>query len=394
MKPIAQKRIQRLVLARRLLKWVIAPILITAFAYPLSRLFVQAEGPDRTVYRPIHLETEERLTWGPRTVWSKKPHKGRPMDPETRVLLTRGYEAAWRRLSEAKRAAEDTALDRLFTDGALTQVRKAVETARKSDVLIEEVSTDHWLQLDLFSADGRTAILHDQGHRRRYLARHRTTGTVLAEGEDVSAFDVAMRLEDGDFRVSHIVRTGDGERLSAEEAREDALRSLKSRNSLEPHPTEVSFTEPPMIRFPTNQFEVSTFDHEVAKAAAREVKGVRLMVPFADAGGGSVSESTLQQFQETLESLSKNGMRATVALLSDRRNDDLGHWPEADRHVEAFVSKGRSHPAIVGWEIVRARPQQGWNASDAGRFSAFLLERGVMYDPVHPILIKELNGGS
>lgn len=139
-------------------------------------------------------EVDTRTTWRP-----DEPDTGREMEPATRDRLGAALTRAWLQLAISHAAGTDVDLATSFSDTALDGVREAVATG---DVLALDVHA-HGLTLRLYSADGVIVSLTDEVTLTRTVRRDDGTTEAL---RSVDTYDVVLFLDDGNWRVQHLVR--------------------------------------------------------------------------------------------------------------------------------------------------------------------------------------------
>lgn len=154
-------------------------------ADPASALHVVPALPD---------DVDVTTTWLP-----DPPDPGRVVSPAVRREVTSDLARAWIQLAQAHRSASPDGLDTYFTDRALDAVTEAVAQAdgtHRLDV------TSHTLSLRFHSADGQVIGLSDE----LTVGRADVVGDAVIERQQVEAYDVILTLEDGTWRVTHLVR--------------------------------------------------------------------------------------------------------------------------------------------------------------------------------------------
>ncbi len=124
---------------------------------------------------------------------------GRAMEPATRRLIERDHVRAWRQLGLSHEAGEAIALDTYFTGPGLDGVSEAVEAGALAALDVHA----HDLHLRTYSADGQIIAYEDRVLATRTV---RTPSGLVAE-TTLDTYDVVAVLEDGTWRIRHLVRT-------------------------------------------------------------------------------------------------------------------------------------------------------------------------------------------
>ncbi len=399
----------RVFLTRRGFQWLGALVIVVVTAYLVGRAFVAAAKPGPKAFVPIFLETEEKILWGPRSVWlADAGDVGRPMDRWNRTTLQRGYEAAWRRLFEAKRADHPLALEREFAPPALRGAEDSVDGARVSPYATDEVALEHALELHQYTYDGRVAHVRDRCLRTAFVVRDRKTGASLARGSDEGTFDALLRLEDGYWKISDLQRIGpaacpappplpplpfapvrtEGDRFVDEHGDVDVrgINDVRSGLAGGDFVRNAALTKPDTE--PPDPLAKVAADFERLGGAG--IKFVRIPVHFDGAGGGIPTEIALDRLTRVLDLALRNHLRVLFTLFGGRRNVDLAYWPEVDRHLEAILGTFREHPALFGWDLMNG-PDAEFKVQpedDVLAFLRFVAQRATRYDPDHPRTIS------
>lgn len=399
----------RTILTRRGFQWLGALLLVAITAYLVGRAFVAAAKPDPKAFAPIFLETEEKILWGPHTVWLPDVGDvGRPMDRWNRGSLQRGYEAAWRQLFEAKRSVRPIALEREFAPPALRGAEDSVAGAHASAYTTDEVALEHALELHQYTYDGRVAHVRDRCLRAAFVVRDRTSGATVGRGSDEGSFDALLRLEDGYWKISDLKRLGPANcpvraplaQLPVAPVRVVGARfvdaggevAVRGINDVRVGLAGSDFVRNRALTKPDAEppDPLPKVAEDLARLGAAGVKFVRIPIHFEGAGGGVPTETALDRLARTLDVAGRHGLRVLFSLFGGRRNVDLALWPEVDRHLEAILGTFRRHPALFGWDLMNGpdaeflvQPKE-----DVVAFLRFLAGRAAVYDPEHPRTIS------
>lgn len=130
------------------------------------------------------------------------PELVREMEPETRLDLTETWLRAWSQFSVVADTGDTVGLEVYFAGSALDALRAAApEMAGRS---LEQLS--HELRVDFYSADGSIVALEAPATRvRRRVWDDRASGSAVWE-ETTERYEAVLVLEDGNWRVRHLVR--------------------------------------------------------------------------------------------------------------------------------------------------------------------------------------------
>ncbi len=128
--------------------------------------------------------------------WLPDADTRRPMEPDTRNALAVAWIRSWEARDLYLSTGREEAIEASFSGPALTAVRAAAPGPR-----IEPI--DHQIRLERYSADGLVvAIRVERSRLQREIPIAQSSLWVLSEEQ----YDAILQLEDGNWRVVHLVR--------------------------------------------------------------------------------------------------------------------------------------------------------------------------------------------
>lgn len=195
-------------------KFVVACCLVTLFAIVVvrsmaSRLAAASKGADPiAAFHPAMTpvgDIEAVVTWLP------DAPTGRPMEPSTRVEITRSYAAAWATLDRAAQGDPAAPIEAYFSGSAVlvaSDARLAGESSAVDSpaVVVESVTRHlrHRLRLTSYSDDGSiVGVDVEEMVTERFID---PAGSPVVD-RSVDRMRLVMVLEDGRWRVRLMERT-------------------------------------------------------------------------------------------------------------------------------------------------------------------------------------------
>ena len=278
---------------------------------------------------------------------------GREMEPFTRTQIASAYERAWLQWNISLLRNEPYGLRTYFAGPALDAIQESIPA---SDELVEQTNTSHRLRLHFYSADGSIVSLSDEA---AYITRivYGTDGKVIHAVEYRCTFDIVLMLEDGNWRIRHMVQR------SAKEAFSE-ISNTKPSMFVSQHKRKLLLNGEPYHVAGINYYPQATpwnlfWQHYDAEVIARDfdkirdlgLNSVRVFVPFEQFGGSDVDPIMLAHLDDLLDQAEARQIKVVVTLFDFYTGYDLLLWPKADRHLETIVSRFADHPAVLAWDV-------------------------------------------
>jgi hypothetical protein len=324
-----------------------------------------------------------RLTWRPDIT-----DVGRTPSPIERSEIESAYLRAWLQLSLSQRRGEAYGLKTYFAGAALEAVRADILANSAAGLTIESVVTEHDLELRFLSIDGSIASIADHRAVSDFVVTTSDDSTV-ATGTERSAYDVIMRLEDGNWRVRHLVRR-EVEPLRPGPCkppeRADIVTRARRNLLLNGRPFRVRGVALVTGRGP--DFWSSGEDrwaNDLDATRRLNANAVRVLVPFDGFGGPAVGVGERAKLNAFLDLAHERGLKVIVSLFERYDDFDLLRWPRSDRHLQALLEPLCDHPAILAWDM-SARPERALTSRARARGRRWLehtLRLARLYDPHH-----------
>ncbi len=155
-------------------------------------------------------DIDERLHW-----MADHPNveDARQMEPPTRDAISDAYLRAWAQLGIAYELGQPYGLQTYFTGQALAQVSRTLTETVAAGWQVNRTNLHHELELYFYSDDGSIVAFTDYDSRLVQHIRRGDSGlSQLVESADV--WQMLMLLQDGNWRIIHLRRTGEAEKAN------------------------------------------------------------------------------------------------------------------------------------------------------------------------------------
>ena len=159
-------------------------------------------GADRSSM--LHIKLEDNQVYLPKVIWSDTINPGRPIEKQTLLDIEKDYLNAWYVRHVAYQTNDMLGIDDYYTTKAKQDIIKFIEDNKAKGVSIQSTTIKHNLSLDFYSADGQLAVLTDKNVKE--YQRIYKEDQLLLETEIISDYKVLLLLEDGFWRIRHLVK--------------------------------------------------------------------------------------------------------------------------------------------------------------------------------------------
>ncbi|MFN8501388.1 hypothetical protein [Kouleothrix sp.] len=345
-------------------------------------------------------DLHNRLAWD-----ADDADTARPIDAFTRSQIEVAYQRAWLQWNLSYIKGEPYGLKTYFTGPALAAAGDAVRASAAGQLRVEQIDTDHQLQLHFYSANGSIAAFTDHGALVAQVIRD-ASGTVVYAGETRADYDVVMIIEDGAWHVRHWLRRDAAPAPAAGPARSCAgcvaLAQAAATPRLERNG--ASFVAAGANYYPQAtpwdafwaQYDPAIIDRDFSRIKGLGLNSVRVFVPYQQFGGARIAPAMLAHLADLLDRAQAQRLVVIVTLFDFRAEYDLLHWPDADRHLEALLTRFASHPAILAWDLKNEPDLDDASAGAAvvDAWLAHIAAQARRYDPNHLLTIGWSSAGA
>jgi hypothetical protein len=152
----------------------------------------------------LHLEKETITTYLPKVTWEKLTNVGREMDKKTLKTIEKNYLFSWQVKNRAFEVNSKKGLLDFYTQKAQLNLFHAIDYNLKNKISIESTTIKHSPQLNFYSEDGLQIVFTDKNvveFQKIYKDKK-----LITQIQDTATYKVMMLLEDGFWRVRHMVK--------------------------------------------------------------------------------------------------------------------------------------------------------------------------------------------
>lgn len=321
---------------------------------------------------------------------------GRKLEPFTRTQIEGAYLRAWLQWNLSLLRGEPYGLKTYFVGPALASVSNSISDAKTHGWRVAQADTMHQLRLHFYSADGSIVAFTDQNALVAQLIRD-AAGDVVFTGDTRSTYAVVMLLEDGNWRVRHLVRTEGADLVAPTSGSALAPAGFITRSgdalALDGQPYRIAGVNYYPQRSPWDyfwpQYNTQIIDQDFAIIHSLGLNTVRVFIPFEQFGGAHVDPIFLMRLADLLDRADTHGLKVIVTLFDFRADYRMLLWPEADRHLETLLTRFADHRAILAWDL-KNEPDLDYTAAGRETVNAWLghtSRLARLYDPNHLITI-------
>lgn len=137
-------------------------------------------------------------------------------------------------------------------------------------------------------------------------------------------------------------------------------------------------------RYPRDSVKV-----DFAAMTAAGANTIRVFVSYAATGGPRPDALHLENMRHLLDTAADNRLEVIVTLFDLHLPYAPENWPDADAHLEAWLSRFATHDALLAWDI-KNEPDldfPSFGEAHVRHFLRFAAERARVYDPNHMLTV-------
>ena len=190
-------------------------------------------------------------------------------------------------------------------------------------------------------------------------------------------------LEDGFWRIRHIIKTNNSETNNTTPIIEknDVLDfSIKGINY---YPQKT-----PWLEF-WNKYDKSVVDKDFELIKNLGLNTVRIFLPYNDFGAAEVSLEKINHLRTTLDLAEQKSLKVIITFFDFYSNYNIIDYSLCDRHLEQIISKVKNHKAILQYDL-KNEPDLDFKHANEKKvldWLKFISERIKLYDNNTPITI-------
>ena len=319
---------------------ILSYIAITALVvFGISSLYSYLNtGADRTAM--LHTDIKKIDQYLPKVVWEPLNNEGRPMDEQTLNAIENDYLDAWYVKHMAYKVNETIGIDDYYTDNARENIFNIIEQNTIENITIEGTTLEHHPTLEFFSEDGQLVVITDNDvveYKRIYENEH-----ILLETTEKSTYRVILLLEDGFWRIRHIIKQ------KTEVYNEDvtpASNKITAIKGINYYPQAT-----PWDMF-GDKFDTGIISKDFKLIKESGLNSIRIFVPYQDFGKANINTEKLKKLTQVLDLAETHQLKVMVTLFDFYGDYSVLNWTLNQRHAETIVATLKNHNALLAWDI-------------------------------------------
>ncbi|WP_340200539.1 glycoside hydrolase family 2 TIM barrel-domain containing protein [Ascidiimonas sp. W6] len=360
-------------------------LIVVAISNILSYLNTGAERSSM-----LHTSIDKQLAYQPEVEWQPLVNEGRSMESQTLQQIEKDYLNAWYIRNVAYLSNKKYGIKDFYTDSARVNLYKQIDYQVKNNLHIEGTTIAHHPELLFYSADGQMVVIKDKGVQRyeRVLDRKK----VLLENSEKDDFKAILLLEDGFWRIRHLVK----EKNSYSE------NTLQEKDRIVVKNGAFLINEQPFHLKGINYYPAKTpwdlfgkrFDSTILKKDFKLIKSIglnsiRIFIPYENFGKENVHPRKLEKLKIVLDLAQENDIKVVLTLFDFYGDYSVLNWTLTHRHAQQIVETLKNHPALLAWDI-KNEPDLDFESRGKRMVLAWLknmIKLIKSYDNSHPVTI-------
>ncbi|MEO9570019.1 MAG: cellulase family glycosylhydrolase [Polaribacter sp.] len=333
-------------------------------------------GADRS--KMLHTEVKKVEQYLPKVTWVLDGNEGRKISQQKIKAVENDYLDAWYVKHIAYKTNTRVGIEDYFTESARENIYNILDYNKLNKISIESTTLKHNLDIEFFSEDGQLIVLKDK-NALEYKKVFKDNKLIL-ETTEVSTYKYVLLLEDGFWRIRHMVKE------SSEKFNSTVLK------------TPINITNIKGINYypqatPWNMYG-DDFDINIIKNDFRIIKkaglnSIRIFVPYEDFGKANVNYKKLEKLKKVLDTALEIDIKVVITLFDFYGNYDVLDWTLNQRHTEKVVETFKDHEAILAWDV-KNEPNLDFNSRGKENVTAWLDFMIILIksiDKKHPVTI-------
>ncbi|NNK70372.1 MAG: cellulase family glycosylhydrolase [Flavobacteriaceae bacterium] len=358
-------------------------VLIGLVVFGISALFSYLNtGADRS--NMLHTEVKKIDQYLPDIEWSELNNLGREISQTTLNELENDYLDAWYVKHVAFMTNIETGIDDYYTESARENIFNIIALNKADSISIEGTTLSHQPTLEFYSEDGQLAVITDRNvleFKRIYEA-----DKMVLETREVSTYKVLMLLEDGFWRIRHMVK----EEVAPYKDEIDTVKLSGEIKGINYYPQGS-----PWDLF-GDYFDESVISDDFKLIKASGLNSVRVFIPYEDFGKANVKKEKLNKLKLLLDLALIHDLKVILTLFDFYGDYSVLDWTLNREHARTIVSEFKDHEAIMAWDL-KNEPNLDFDSRGRENVMAWLetmIDLVKSVDEIHPVTIGWSNAGS
>ncbi len=308
-------------------------------------------GADRSAM--LNTPIKSRRLYLPEVIWDTSAYEGRPMEKQSLGEIERDYLNSWYVKNLAYQTNKTYGVADYFTDSARVNIFNTIIHNKKNNIQLNNTTTAHHPELKFYSADGQLVVFNDKNVLE--YSESIENDKILDRSVDTSSYRVMMLLEDGFWRVRHMVKQ------AAETA---GIQDTVGKKAWEVVGDEIQFKDEKYKIKGINYYPQANpwdlfgeeFDPEIIEGDFKIISNaglntIRIFVPYEDFGKAVLKEEKLQKLKTLLNLADGNALKVMVTLFDFYGDYSVLDWTLTHEHARQLAGRFKDHPAILAWDV-------------------------------------------
>lgn len=310
------------------------------FVYGITSLFTFLNtGADRS--KMLRSEVFKTQQYIPKLTWAPLHNLGRKMDLPTLKNIEKNYLDAWYIKHISYQINTFKGIENYYTDSAEKNLFEFIDYNKKENIHIEGTTLEHNPNINFFSEDGQLVSLTDFGVKE--YKRIYKNDTLLIEKEEIFDYKAILLLEDGFWRIRHLVK-------------EPSLKPHKNTLPFEGYP---NFKIKGINYYPQNsawdtfgeKFNEETLVKDFNIIRNSGLNTIRIFIQYEDFGKAELKPEKLNKLKILLDIAEKEELKVIVTLFDFYGDYSVLDWTLTTKHAETIVQQFKEHNAILAWDV-------------------------------------------
>lgn len=281
----------------------------------------------------------------PSIFWKTNNCEGRFMEEQTLQNIEKDYMFAWQIRNNAYRTNTSGGLNGYYTDSAKNEFMRIIKVNADRKIQINGTRLTHNIDVKFYSADGQMVVFEDKNVAQ--INQFIQDDIMLNTQQQLADYKVMMLLEDGYWRVRHMVTENTEERtgLLRIEGTPEMAEEISKMKGTNYYPQDS-----PWEMF-GDKFDSETIRQDFTFMHKMGLNTIRIFVQFKDFGKEYILEDKLLKLQFVLDVATENHLKVIVTLFDFYGNYDVSDFLPTIKHAKHLVMRFKDHPAIFAWDI-------------------------------------------
>ncbi len=300
----------------------------------------------------LHLAVKSSQVYLPKTTWLSFDNPGREMEEQTAQEITKDYLNSWHIKNVAYKDNSTFGIQDYYTDSAQVNLIKSIGYNAEKKLKLLTTTLSHHLKLNFYSADGQFVVFTDNNVEK--YTRVVKDKDVVTEVNELNSYKVMMLLEDGFWRIRHLVQSP-----SIPQKKSKILRPYATTKNDSILINGKKFTIRGINYYPQEsawdmfgkKFDSLTIHNDFKLISNAGLNTIRIFVQYKDFGEADVLKEKLEKLKTTLQLAKQNNLKVIVTLFDFYGDYSVSNWTLTHRHAEQIVSAFKNNTSIIAWDI-------------------------------------------